>query len=223
LKAKERGFTLVEIMVAMVVLAIGLLGMAAMTILVMKGGRGANDMTAATNICQLKMEELKNISWTSLGNAADRNDTTYTTVGLNQGWMAMETDLNSQGKTRDTVIAEGNTSDQADALGPYKYRRTFVICRGDKYDGIAPNGTPQPDSVPYTTPAAGQRPQEPDCNIDQTDHDSRTEPLACKSNDIMNPGSESKEKKIKILCSWRDRGGDCHSVKMDTTVVQLNN
>jgi type IV pilus assembly protein PilV len=64
------GFTLVEILVAMVVLAIGLLGMAAMTIMVMRGSRGASDLTAATNICQLKVEELKDVGWTVLGTNA---------------------------------------------------------------------------------------------------------------------------------------------------------
>src|SRR5882672_4115291 len=97
----SRGFTLVEILVAMVVLAIGLLGMAAMTVMVMRGNKGASDLTNATNVSQLKVEQLKDVPWDSLGNEAT-GSSNATSYGIVSGQLVQEgTDpnfLNGEGK-----------------------------------------------------------------------------------------------------------------------------
>ena len=219
---------MVEILVAMLVLAIGLLGMAAMTILVMKGSRGASDLTAATNICQLKMEELKDVAWTDLGSAHVTDITaTQALDGLMNGDMFQETGLNSLGNS---------TGD-----GPFKFTRTFVIRKGDDYTPGAT--TSDPPVIPPNTdvgasasPATTESPQAKDCSVDPTKgrppgsaNPTRVQWLACSQNDITSPppatpglpAGTNPEKKLKVLCTWRSRDGECHSVHIDTTVVKL--
>jgi prepilin-type N-terminal cleavage/methylation domain-containing protein len=216
-KSRSKGFTLVEILVAMVVLAIGLLGMAAMTILVMKGSRGASDLTAATNICQLKMEELKDVDWATLGTAAPSDLSNGALWGFANGALMQEMNLNSQG------LGAGD--------GPFKFTRTFVICKGDDYTGtllapIIPTGTGV-----MVTPGPNEPPQAPDCKVNPSVNTTRVQWLACDPNDITSPPppatpvpvvpGTNPEKKIKVLCTWKSRDGECHSVHIDTTVVKL--
>ena len=60
----ERGFTLVEIMVAVVVLSIGLLASASMQLSAVHVNSSANGMTAATNLAQSRLEELMALQYT---------------------------------------------------------------------------------------------------------------------------------------------------------------
>ncbi len=53
----ELGFTLLEVLVAIVILSIGLLGMASLTIGIIQGNKLSNDLTTATTLAQDKMEE----------------------------------------------------------------------------------------------------------------------------------------------------------------------
>ncbi|MFH1018064.1 MAG: prepilin-type N-terminal cleavage/methylation domain-containing protein [Pseudomonadota bacterium] len=227
----SKGFTLIEILVAMVVLAVGLLGMAAMTILVMKGSRGASDLTAATNICQLRMEELKDVDWNSLGNFPLTDMTNAALYGLANGDMIQETDLNSQARRCDQQNPDDCTSK---TQGPYKFTRTYVICKGDDFTGSAGQATPPAYTAPGALPTPGQPPAAKDCSVDPTagyagqfnSNSTRVQWMACDGNDITSmpgggvPGS-NPEKKIKVLCTWRSRDGECHSVHIDTTVVKL--
>lgn len=85
-------------MVALVILAVGLLGMAGMTVVVMRGSRGAEDLSNATNVCQQKIEELKDIPWNVLGTVG-AGDPEAVNKGLSGAGMVQEVDLNSQGLT----------------------------------------------------------------------------------------------------------------------------
>jgi type IV pilus assembly protein PilV len=60
---KPKGFTLVEVMVGLVILAIGLLAIAAMQVTSTKGGYFSNNVTQATILAQDKLEYLKNLSY----------------------------------------------------------------------------------------------------------------------------------------------------------------
>ena len=62
----ERGFTLVEIMVAVVVLSIGLLASASMQLSAVRVNSSANGMTAATNLAQSSLEELMALQYTQV-------------------------------------------------------------------------------------------------------------------------------------------------------------
>lgn len=62
-----KGFTLVEIMIAMLLLVIALVGLASVTVSVIKGNDLSRMVTTATTLAKDKMEELKNLSATSAG------------------------------------------------------------------------------------------------------------------------------------------------------------
>ncbi len=238
------GFTMVEILVAMVVLAVGLLGMAAMSVLVIRGNRGASDLTNATNICQLKVEELKDIPWGDVG-ILPAGDVDRYEQGLEDGLMAVEggtgvgNGLGPQGLTRTRQFAleqvtpgpclnETDESDPAcrahmDSLGPYRYIRGFVTCNGEDYSGFQPTPVPpttmNSNSVDTTAFVAGNYPAEHDCHIVEGDNLTRVEKLACEPEDIAGAPGTDVEKKVKVVCGWMARDGRCHAIGLETTLV----
>lgn len=69
----QKGFTLLECMVALLILAVGLLGMAKLQYTVINGNSYSKQSTIATTLVHGKMEDLKKQSMSSL---ASGNDTT---------------------------------------------------------------------------------------------------------------------------------------------------
>jgi len=59
---KPKGFTLIEVMAGLIILAIGLLGIATMQITSIKGGYFSSNVTQATIFAQDKLEYLKSLS-----------------------------------------------------------------------------------------------------------------------------------------------------------------
>ncbi|MDL1967563.1 MAG: prepilin-type N-terminal cleavage/methylation domain-containing protein [Deltaproteobacteria bacterium] len=57
--ANNSGFTLIEVLVAMVILLIGLLGTAALITGIIRGNKVSNRITTATMLAQDKMEKIK--------------------------------------------------------------------------------------------------------------------------------------------------------------------
>nr|HDO80263.1 prepilin-type N-terminal cleavage/methylation domain-containing protein [Candidatus Bathyarchaeota archaeon] len=60
----NRGFSLLEVMIAFVILAIGLLGLAALQVTAIRGNAFSSGMTFATMLAQQKLEELKGLPFT---------------------------------------------------------------------------------------------------------------------------------------------------------------
>lgn len=60
------GFSLIEVMVAMLVLGFGLLTIASAQIYAVKGGQFARHRTQAVSIAQSQMEQLKSMRWTQI-------------------------------------------------------------------------------------------------------------------------------------------------------------
>ncbi len=58
-----KGFTLIEILIAVSLLAIGLLGMAGLTVGIMKGNSVSNQVTTATALAQDRMEDIKRLGY----------------------------------------------------------------------------------------------------------------------------------------------------------------
>ncbi len=57
------GFTLAEVLVAIVILSVGFLGLSAMTISTIRGLSFSKDLTTATVLAQEKMEEIRHASY----------------------------------------------------------------------------------------------------------------------------------------------------------------
>lgn len=71
LRSNEEAFTLLEVLIAMVILSIGLLGMASLTVGILKGNRFSNDVTTATTLAQEKMEDIRLASETDYTSVVD--------------------------------------------------------------------------------------------------------------------------------------------------------
>jgi type II secretion system protein I len=86
--AKQRndeGFTLIEVLVAMVVLAAGLLGVAGLTMGVIKGNLYSKNVTSATMVAEQMIENVQRVGYTSADTLAGSSTvsmagTTYTRV-----------------------------------------------------------------------------------------------------------------------------------------------
>lgn len=71
----QSGFTLLEVMVAIVILTIGLLGTAGLTTGVVKGNHYSKNVTSATAAGQTKLEAVKSGGYTNATTANFPNDT----------------------------------------------------------------------------------------------------------------------------------------------------
>ena len=65
-----RGFTLIEVMIAVFLLAVALIGLASVTTTVIKGNSFSQTLTTATTLAKDKMEELKASTYTAATEAA---------------------------------------------------------------------------------------------------------------------------------------------------------
>lgn len=62
----QGGFSLIEVLVALVILAVGLLGLAMFQITAIKGNAIASKWTVATELAQDRLERFRHASWTSI-------------------------------------------------------------------------------------------------------------------------------------------------------------
>ena len=78
----RKGFTLIEVMIAILILAVGMMAMALLQVTAIRGGSFASQMTQASIYGQDKIEELKNTTYASVTNGNDTitsgNGVTYT-------------------------------------------------------------------------------------------------------------------------------------------------
>ena len=80
----HKGFTLLEVLIAIVILSLGLLGLSAMTISTIRGLAFSEYMTTATNLVQEKMEEIKNTAYAGVLQASYPSEDYGTIAGFDQ-------------------------------------------------------------------------------------------------------------------------------------------
>jgi type IV pilus assembly protein PilV len=79
----KKGFTLIEVMIGLVILAIGLLAIAGMQIASTRGNFSSKNLTQATYVAQDRLEFLKNFPLTSAQlQAGNYNDGSVTISGV---------------------------------------------------------------------------------------------------------------------------------------------
>jgi type IV pilus modification protein PilV len=68
---KQKGFTLLEVMIGLVILAVGLLGVANMATMSIRANANAGQLTNAYQSAQAEMEKLRALPWGSLVNGSN--------------------------------------------------------------------------------------------------------------------------------------------------------
>ena len=88
----NKGFTLIEVLIVIVILSIGLLGMASLTVGVIKGNSHSKHSTTATVLAQEKIEDIKKLGYSG---TASSDTTTTEDYGSISGFSLFK---------RDTVV-----------------------------------------------------------------------------------------------------------------------
>jgi len=98
--ANSSGFTLVEILIAMFIFVVGLLGVAGVATTVINGNAFSKKITTATTLAQNKMEEIKGTAYPSIASGSDTQETIYTRT-----WTVTSDSPVTGMKTIDIVVA----------------------------------------------------------------------------------------------------------------------
>jgi len=106
------GFTLLEVMIAMVILAVALLGLAGLQVVSVQGTSRASHITEATTFAQDRLEQLITASFTTLADGAS-NVTGATGVTYSVQWDINPDDLT--GATRANVTVTVSWVDERNA------------------------------------------------------------------------------------------------------------
>ncbi len=73
-RQNDTGFTLIEVLIAIVILSVGLLGMASLTVGIIKGNKTSNNFTMAATCAQDKLEDFQRLGYSGI----PATDTTVT-------------------------------------------------------------------------------------------------------------------------------------------------
>jgi len=101
------GFTLIELMVAMVIFAVGLLAMGSVQLQAMGSNRAAQCMTEATTLSSDRIEALMTANWTD--SATDNALTAGTHTSTRNGYTATWTVVDGTGDVKKKTITLGVT------------------------------------------------------------------------------------------------------------------
>ena len=104
---RSKGFTLLEMLIAMTILSVALLGLGQMMLLSIGGASFGNKVTEATTFAQDKMEELRTVDWNGL---QDGNDSIGGAQGIQyqRAWTVVPT---GKMKTVDLAVSWNDGND----------------------------------------------------------------------------------------------------------------
>ena len=77
---ENEGFTLIEILIAMLILSVGILGMAALTVGIINGNKLSNNLSAATTLAQDKMEDVRRLGYTGTSATTATDTENYSSI-----------------------------------------------------------------------------------------------------------------------------------------------
>jgi len=105
LAGDRRGFTIVELIVAILILTVGLLGLAGTSAVIMKQMGSGSRTTVAAAVAQARLDSLSGVDCTLLANGATTTGTNNTGRGVTESWVV--TDGNDVKNVVDTVKVVG--------------------------------------------------------------------------------------------------------------------
>lgn len=94
----ENGFSLIEVMIAVVLLAVGMLAFGGLQIIAIRNTTYSKDYGKANTYAQQKVEELKGTAWTSVSAGSDTLEERFTRT-----WTVTETETDIMKSVRVTV------------------------------------------------------------------------------------------------------------------------
>ena len=83
------GFTLLEILIALIIFSVGILALTSLTVTATKTGAYGGRMSEAVTFAQDKLEELKANSWDKIVSGADQ-ETGPTGISYTRNWKVLE-------------------------------------------------------------------------------------------------------------------------------------
>ena len=86
---KSAGFTLIEILIALVIFSVSILAFAGLTVTATRTGSYGGRMTEAVTFAQDKLEEMKANSWGNIVSGADQK-TGSTGISYTRNWKVLE-------------------------------------------------------------------------------------------------------------------------------------
>jgi type IV pilus assembly protein PilV len=99
LMSDQKGFTLLEVLIGLVILSVGLLGLAAMQITFLRGNSFSIEMTEATSVVRNKIEDFNN---TPFENIVSGNELVpivgSTGIDYTRNWVVVDVDNDGDGE-----------------------------------------------------------------------------------------------------------------------------
>ena len=121
--SSERGFTLIEAAIAMVIMMVAVLASASIFAYSIKNNSGANDRELAMAVAQQSIEQLRNASFTDAAlNATTGTTSTITRAGKNYTVQTVITDSNTINGAATMKTITVQVTPTASALGAVKLR-----------------------------------------------------------------------------------------------------
>lgn len=94
----KEGFTMLEVLIALIILTVGLLGLAAMQITFLRGNSFSIKMTEATSIARNKMEDFNNTPFENITSGNEAGPIVGSTgTQYNRNWVVVDIDNDDDG------------------------------------------------------------------------------------------------------------------------------